>query len=134
MHTQTSIDGMRPPKVRFATDAALEGDGFEPSVPRERDGVKVKESISKRSRSKRSNTARAWKRWRSRRLSKGAVPHTGNATAGSRAVGGDCRICLKKSHQLFRFPDLRLDKFLRKHLARPLRVERKGGKERCLSS
>ena len=58
---------------------------------------------------------------------------TGNATAGSRAVGGDCRICLKKSHQLFRFPDLRLDKFLRKHLARPSRVERKGVKKRCLS-
>jgi hypothetical protein len=51
---------------------------------------------------------------------------TGNATAGSRAVGGDCRICLKKSHQLFRFPYLRLDKFLRTHLARPSRVERGG--------
>jgi hypothetical protein len=58
---------------------------------------------------------------------------TGNATAGSRAVGGDCRICLKKSRQLFRLPDLRLDKFLRKHLARPLRLERKGVKKRCLS-
>ena len=56
----------------------------------------------------------------------------GNA-AGSRAVGGDCRICLKKSHQLFRFPDLRLDKLLRKHLARPSRMERKGVKKRCLS-
>jgi hypothetical protein len=57
----------------------------------------------------------------------------GNATAGSRAVGGDCRICLKQSHQLFRLLDLRLDKFLRKHLARPSRVERKGVKKRCLS-
>jgi hypothetical protein len=57
----------------------------------------------------------------------------GNATAGSRAVGGDCQISLKKLHQLFRFPDLRLDKFVRKQLARPSRVERKGVKKRCLS-
>jgi len=36
-HPGRSIDGMRPPKVRFATDSLLEGQGFEPSVPRERD-------------------------------------------------------------------------------------------------
>jgi hypothetical protein len=29
--------GMRPPKVRFAPDSSLEGTGFEPSVPREKD-------------------------------------------------------------------------------------------------
>ena len=56
----------------------------------------------------------------------------GDATAGSRAVGGDCQISLKKLHQLFGFPDLRLDKFLRKQLARPSRVEQKGVKKRCL--
>src|ERR1700730_6174798 len=38
--------GMRPPKVRFAADSSLEGDGFEPSVPREKHGEKAKESIS----------------------------------------------------------------------------------------
>src|SRR6202171_4440287 len=33
-------------EVRFARDSPLEGDGFEPSVPREKDGEKAKESIS----------------------------------------------------------------------------------------
>jgi hypothetical protein len=28
----TVIDGMRPPKVKFAADSLVEGDGFEPSV------------------------------------------------------------------------------------------------------
>ena len=34
---EVAADGHRwdaPPKVRFATDSPLEGDGFEPSVPR----------------------------------------------------------------------------------------------------
>src|SRR5690242_1768718 len=30
----------RCPKVRFASDSLLEGDGFEPSVPREHDNLK----------------------------------------------------------------------------------------------
>jgi len=33
-------------EVRFAPDSALEGDGFEPSVPRQKDCEKAKESIS----------------------------------------------------------------------------------------
>src|SRR6266853_5542629 len=33
-------------KVPRETDSPLEGDGFEPSVPREKDGEKAKESIS----------------------------------------------------------------------------------------
>src|ERR1700694_5683871 len=35
---QTS-SGDSPPKVRFAVDSPLEGDGFEPSVPRKKDNV-----------------------------------------------------------------------------------------------
>jgi hypothetical protein len=34
----TAIDGIRP-KVRFAQDSPLEGDGFEPSVPRQKDNA-----------------------------------------------------------------------------------------------
>jgi hypothetical protein len=33
-------------KVRFAPDSPLEGAGFEPSVPRERNGEKAKEPVS----------------------------------------------------------------------------------------
>jgi hypothetical protein len=33
-------------EVRFARDSPVEGDGFEPSVPRQKDCEKAKESIS----------------------------------------------------------------------------------------
>jgi len=41
---EEGADDHRPdarPKVRFASDSPLEGDGFEPSVPREAAGILV---------------------------------------------------------------------------------------------
>ena len=35
-----------PPKSEFAPDSALEGAGFEPSVPRESNGEKAKKPVS----------------------------------------------------------------------------------------
>jgi hypothetical protein len=38
------------PKVRFASDSPLEGDGFEPSVPRERSLLLPRSELARRNR------------------------------------------------------------------------------------
>ena len=39
LESATGIDGLPTRKLRFAGDSPLEGDGFEPSVPRAVDGI-----------------------------------------------------------------------------------------------